>query len=66
MVSAGGTTPPYPIGIRTTTPPMTSPISKSERGLSWRALWQLMHAGATATSGYTAVKYVLPPSCSSV
>ena len=31
-------------------PPMVSPNSKSLRGLSLCALWQVMHAGETATS----------------
>jgi len=42
---------PYPpTGIRITTPPITSPSSKSVRGVSAWPLWQLTQAGATAVS----------------
>ena len=42
--------------IRITIPPIVSPSWKSSRGLSGWALWQLVQAGETATSAYTAVK----------
>src|SRR5690606_24965947 len=41
----------YFITMRSTTPPITSPSLKSVRGVSLCPLWQLTHAGDTATSG---------------
>jgi hypothetical protein len=39
---------PQSRAMRMTTPPITSPSSKSLRGLSGWALWQSTHAGDTA------------------
>lgn len=52
-------------GMRTTTPPMTSPSLKSFRGLSLWSLWHVTQAGETAISAYTAVKYLTSPRVSS-